>query len=64
MIKLYQDPILGSQYYVEEIAVKSISIVPDEYSFSVEKWQDLIAQHKIQLNRKILKPNKRNEQDH
>lgn len=64
MIKLYQDPIFGSQYYIEEIKIESVNIVPDKYSFSVEKWRELTVQCKPLLNRKILKPNRRNEQDH
>lgn len=57
MIKLYQDPIFGSQYYT--IEVKEITHIPKDTDFSMEKWNELIVQHKVPYNRRILNANKR-----
>ena len=64
MIKLYQDPIFGSQYYSEEIPeVKGIKYTPKESDFSLDEWKELIVQHKVPFNRRILNANKRDNQD-
>lgn len=62
MIKLYQDPIFGSQYYLEELPnIKDIKYVPSELNFSLSKWQELISLQKTPIiqNKNILNANKR-----